>query len=261
MEEFGELFGFIDLAGVLVITVILLGPSLCSSYENWKIRQGYKGVNPMLKIREIREAMDTKLDQLEAGTTAAETLLQETKEQALHQFETGKKGLSDTLEKLKSELAQTKGMTNENTKEIQARFEHLRDQLALGKAEAKDSFKAQRERIQYAISELEATIDRQLEASGQAIHESLRKAANEFILAAIRLEAEMEFLAIQFEVKKVDSWARFTHEKRSLILQINRYRDRLEEQKRLSKDKVAAFEGELSTGMSQIKHAFKNLLD
>ncbi len=71
----------------------------------------------------------------------------------------------------------------------------------------------------------------------------------------------MEFLAIQFEVKKDDSWARFTHEKRALILQINRYRDRLEEQKRVSKDKVATFEGELSTGIARIKHAFKNLLD
>ncbi len=215
----------------------------------------------MSKIREIREAMDTKLDQLEAGATAAETLLQETKEQALHQFETGKKLLSDTLEKLKSELAQTKGMTNQNVQEVQAKFDHLRVQLALGKAEARDSFEAQKERIQHSISALEAAIDRQLEASGQAIHESLQKAANEFILAAIRLEAEMEFLAIQFEVKKDDSWARFTHEKRALILQINRYKDKLEEKKRLAKDKAATFEGELSYGMSQIKGAFKNLLD
>src|SRR5208283_1737703 len=85
MENFDPLSSFIVLAGVLVNAAIFFGPSLCSSYENWKIRQGHKGVNPMFKIREIREAMDTKLDQLEAGAAAAETLLQETKEQALHQ--------------------------------------------------------------------------------------------------------------------------------------------------------------------------------
>ena len=57
MEEFGALFSFVSLAGVLVIAVILLGPSLCSSYENWKIRQGHKGENPMSKIKEIRETI------------------------------------------------------------------------------------------------------------------------------------------------------------------------------------------------------------
>ena len=134
-------------------------------------------------------------------------------------------------------------------------------QLALGKAEARDSFEYQREKIRHSIATLEATVDRQLEASGQAIHGSLRKAANEFILAAIRLEAEMEFLAIQFKVRKDDSWARFTHEKRALILQINRYRDKLEEKKQMARDKAATVENELSNGMSQIKHAFKNVLD
>ncbi len=261
MENFDALSSFIVLAGVLVIAVILLGPPLCSSYENWKIRQGLKGENPMSKITEIKEAMDTKLDQLEDRATAAETLLQQTKEQALHQFEAGKKRLSDTLAKLKSELAKAKGITKENVQEVQAKFDHLQVQLALGRAEAKDSFEAQKERIQHSVSALEAAIDRQLEASGQAIHESLRKAANEFILAAVRLEAEMEFLAIQFKVKKDASWGRFTQEKRALILEINRYKDKLEEKKRTAKDKAATFESELSEGMSEVKHAFKNLLD
>ena len=215
----------------------------------------------MLKISEIREAMDTKLCQWESKATAAETLLDQTKEQALHQFETRKKALGDTLEKLTSELAQVKGTTNQNLQEVQAKFDHLRVQLALGKAEARDSFEAQKERIQHSISALEAAIDRNLEASGQAIHGSLQKAANEFILASIRLEAEMEFLAIQFQMKKDNSRARFSHEKKALILQINRYRDQLEERKRMAKDKAAAFEGELSEGMSRIKQAFKNLSD
>jgi hypothetical protein len=261
MEEFGAIFSFVSLAGVLVIAIILFGPSLLSSYENWKIRQGLKGENPMSKIREIKEAMDTRLDQLEARATAAETLLQQTKVQAVHQFEAGKKRLSDSLTKLKSELARAKGITRENVQEVEAKFDHLQVQLALGKAEARDSFESQREKIRHSIATLEATVDRQLEASGQAIHGSLRKAANEFILAAIRLEAEMEFLAIQFKVRKDDSWARFTHEKRALILQINRYRDKLEEKKQMARDKAATVENELSNGMSQIKHAFKNVLD
>src|SRR5208283_507783 len=98
MENFDALSSFIVLAGVLVNAAIFFGPSLCSSYENWKIRQGFKGENPMSKITEIKEAMDTKLDQLEDRATVAQTLLQQTKGQALEQYETLKKGLSDTLE-------------------------------------------------------------------------------------------------------------------------------------------------------------------
>ncbi len=256
MEKFDALSTFLDLAGVLVIAVILLGPSLYSSHENWKIRRGLKGENPMSKISEIREAMAMKLDQWEA-MAITETLLQETREQALHQFEARKKRLSDSLEKFESELTKAKVIT----REIQAKFEHLRVQLALGKAETRDSFEAQAKRIRHAISALEAAVERQLEASGQAIHEFLRKAANEFIVAAIKLEAEMEFLAIQFEVKRDASWAGFTREKKALILQINRCKDQLEEKKQMARDRVATFEGELSDGMSQIKYAFKNLLD
>jgi len=40
MEEFGSLFSFIALAGLLVMLAILFGPSLYSSCQNWKIRCG-----------------------------------------------------------------------------------------------------------------------------------------------------------------------------------------------------------------------------
>jgi autotransporter translocation and assembly factor TamB len=182
----------------------------------------------MSKIKEIREAMDTKLDQLEARTTAAQTLLQPTKRQALEQCEALKKGLGDTLEEFESELAKARATTNENMQEIHTRFDHLRVQLALGKAEGRDSFEAQKKRIHHSINALEATVGKELEASGPAIQESLRNAANKFIAAAVKLDAEMEFLAIQFQVTKDNSWDRFTHEKRALILQINRYKDKLQ---------------------------------
>ena len=156
----------------------------------------------MSKIREIREAIDTKLDKWEARATAVEAQLQQTKEQALEELEARKKRLNETLEGFKSEVAKAKGIADEKKTEIQARFEDLQVQLALGKAEARDAFEAQKEKIQRSIDTLETTIDHELEVAGQAIDESLQKAANMFIVAAIDLEAEMEALGVQFEVKK-----------------------------------------------------------
>jgi hypothetical protein len=215
----------------------------------------------MSKIREIREAIDTKMDKWEANATAIETQLQLSKEQAIEELEVRKKRLNETLEGFKSEIVKAKGLADEKKTEIQARFDELQVQLALGKAEARNSFEAQREKIQHSIATLEATVDRELDAAGQVIQESLRKAANEFIVAATRLEAEMEALAIQYEVKKDSARDRFELEKRALIEQIQRYKQQLEEKKQMAKDKAATFENELSNGMSQIKQAFKKLAE
>ncbi|MGO9118043.1 MAG: hypothetical protein ACLQPD_10575 [Desulfomonilaceae bacterium] len=215
----------------------------------------------MSKIREIREAIDTKLDKWEAGATAVEAQLQQTKEQALEELEARKKRLNATLEAFKSEVAKAKGIADEKKTEIQARFQDVQVQLALGKAEARDAFEAQKEKIQHSITTLETTLDRELDAAGQSIDESLRTAANTFIAAAIGLEAEMEALEVQFEVKKAGAMAQFEHVKRELVAQIKQYKDRLQETKQMAKDKAVTFENELSDGMSQIKRAFKKLFD
>lgn len=215
----------------------------------------------MSKIREIREAIDTKMDKWEASATAIEAQLRLSKEQAMEELEVRKKRLNETLEGFKSEIVKAKGLADDKKTEIQTMFDELQVQLALGKAAARDSFEAQREKIEHSIATLEDTIDRQLHASGQAIQESLRKAANEFVKAATRLEAEMDALAIQYEVKKEDARDRFEHEKKALIEQIKLYKQQLEEKKQMAGDKAATFEKELSNGMSQIKQAFKKLAE
>jgi hypothetical protein len=215
----------------------------------------------MSKIREIREAIDTKMDKWEASATAIEAQLQLSKEQAIEELEVRKKRLNETLEGFKSEVVKAKGLADEKKAEIQTRFDELQVQLALGKAEARDAFEAQKKKIQRSIATLETTIDRELDAADQSIDESLRTAARQFIRAAIGVEVEMEFLAIQFEVKKAGAKAQFEHKKGQLVAQINDYKRQLEEKKRMAKDKAADFEKELSNGMSQIKQAFKKLAE
>ncbi len=215
----------------------------------------------MSKIKEIREAIDTKMDKWEASATAIEAQLQLSKEQAIEELEVRKKRLNETLDGFKSEVVKAKGLADEKKTEIQARFDELQVQLALGKAEARDAFEVQKKKIQRSIATLETTIDRELDAAGQSIDESLKKAANKFIAAAIGLEAEMEALEVQFEVKKAGARAQFENKKGQLIAQINDYKRQLEEKKQMARDKAATFEKELSNGMSQIKQAFKKLAE
>jgi hypothetical protein len=215
----------------------------------------------MPKVKEIRESIDKKLDHWEASATAFEAQLQQTEEQALAKVEVYKKKLNEAVEKLKAEVAKAKGITEEKKKEIQALFDDLQVQLALGKAEAGDAFQAQRKKIQHSIATLEATLDRHLDAAGKALDESVHKAADKYIAAQIEYEAAAEALEARFFMKKVEVEAQFEKKKGDLLAQINSFKTELKGKRDMAKDKAAAFEKELTAGMSQIKQAFKKLSD
>jgi hypothetical protein len=219
----------------------------------------------MPKIREIRESIDKKLDHWEASATAFEAQLQQTKEQALAKLEVRKKRLNEAVEKFKLEVATTKGISEEKKKEIQAQFDDLQVQLALGQAEAGEAFGAQRKKIQRSIDSLEATLDRHLDLwtlpAKPPTDKSIEKAADRFIAAAIEYEAEADALEAQLLMKKADAKAQFEKKRSDLLAQINEFKTQVQGKRDMAKDKAATFEKELSAGISQIKQAFKTLFD
>ena len=215
----------------------------------------------MSNIREIRQSIDKKLDHWEASATAIEAQLQQTREQALTKLEVRKKTLKEALEKFKSELATTKGIPEEKKKEIQAQCDELQVQLALGKAEARDAFEAQRKKIQHSIATLEATVDRHLDAAGHAVDKSLEKAAEKLIDAEIEYDAEADALEARFMTIKAEAKAQFEKKKSDLQAQIREFKTKVQGKRGMAKEKAATFEKEMSAGISQIKHAFKTLFD
>jgi len=213
----------------------------------------------MSKVREIRESIDKKLDHWEASATAFEAQLQQTKDQALAKLEVSKKTLMEAVEKFKLGVAKTRGIAENEKKEIQARCDDLQVQLALGKAEIRDAFEAQRKKIQHSIATLESTVDRNLEAAGPAADESFEKAAEKLIAAEIKYEAEVDALEARFIMEKAETKAQFEKKKSDLLAQINEFKTRLQGKRNMAKEKAATFEKELSDGISKIKHAFKAL--
>ncbi len=215
----------------------------------------------MSKVREMRESIDKKLDQWEARATAFEEHLQQTKEQALTKLEARKNTLNEAAEKFKAEIGKVKGIAEEQNQELQAKFDELHVQLALGKAEAKEAFETQRKKIQLLIASLEDEVDRLLDASVHAMDEPLEKAWEKFIAEATAYEAEAEALAAQLARKKAEAKAQFEQKKTELHAQIKEFKAQLLEKKGLAKDKATTFEKQLSEGMAQIKQAFKTLFD
>lgn len=215
----------------------------------------------MSKVREIRESIEKKLDQWEASATAIEAQLQQTESQGRAELEDRKKELNEALERFKTEVAKAKGIAEEKKEEMQAQFDDLQVQLALGKAEARDAFEAQRKKVQHSIATLEATVDRHLDAAGSALDDSLHNAVDKYIAAEIEYEAAMDALEARLFMKKIEAKAQFEEKKGDLLAQISKFKTQLQGNRDIAKDKAVTFEKELSAGIAQIKQAFKKLSD
>ncbi|HYB04048.1 MAG TPA: hypothetical protein VED17_06280 [Nitrososphaerales archaeon] len=217
----------------------------------------------MSKIREIRESIDKKLDHWEASAKAFEAQLQQTKEQSLAKLEVRKKTLNEALENLKSEVTTMKGISEKKKKEINAQFDDLQVQLALGKAEARDAYEAQRKKIRHSIATLEAALDRHLDIrtlpAKPLTCKSLEKATDKFVAAAIEYEAEADALEARFMTIKAEAKTQFDKKKSDLQAQIREFKTKVQGKRGMAKEKAATFEKEMSAGISQIKHASKTL--
>ena len=147
----------------------------------------------MASIHQIREAIDTKLDKWEADATALEAQLGLTKEKAFERLETYKKRFSEALQKLNGEIAQSQQLVGEKKQQLTGQLDHLQVQLALGKAEARDAYEAQKAKIQEGIASLKSGVEQEI---GE-VSETVKK---EYVAAENALEAELEALAVQFEL-------------------------------------------------------------
>ena len=109
----------------------------------------------MSRITEIRASFDKKMDALEHQALALEAQLTRTKDQALQGLEQRKQQLGDLLKQVQTDVQKSKEIAGQVKLEVQAKLEHLQVQLALGKADARDTFEEQRTKILKALNEFE----------------------------------------------------------------------------------------------------------
>lgn len=206
----------------------------------------------MASIHKIREAIDTKLNKWEADATALEAQLGLTKEKALERLETYKKRFSDALQKLKGEIDKSQQLVEKKKQQFSGQLDHLQVQLALGKAEARDSYESQKAKIQEAMASLKTVVDHEM-------GEVSEKAIKEFVAAEDALKAELDALAVQFDLEKAKLKGGFEEKKKELAEHITKFKTDLEEKRKKAGGKLTTFEGQFSSGLDQIKKAFSSL--
>jgi DNA repair exonuclease SbcCD ATPase subunit len=211
----------------------------------------------MSRIKELRASLDKKLDALEHQALALEAQLTQTKEQALQRLEQRKQQLRDVLKQVQAEVQKSKEIAEQAKTEVQAKLEQLQVQLALGKADARDTLEEQRAKILKALGEFEAIADQKLKV---AAFES-GKLWEDFVGRASTLEAEFEALKGRFESGKAKQEAALESKKQELLAKLHAYKNQLNEKRRVVQAKADTFETDLRQGLDQIKAGFKKLFD
>lgn len=211
----------------------------------------------MSRIKELRASFDKRLDALEHQALAFEAQLTQTKDEAMQRLEQRKQQLQDLLTQVQTDVQKSKEMAEQAKTEVRAKLEHLQVQLALGKADARDSFEEQRTKILNALTEFESVADQKLKG---AAFESGR-VWEDLVGRASTLEAELEALKGRFETEKAKQQVTLESKKQELLTELGSFKDRLKVKRASVQAKTDVFETDLREGLDQIKKGFKKLFE
>ncbi len=211
----------------------------------------------MSRIKEFRASFDKKLDALEHQALALEAHLTQTKDQAMERLEQRKQQLRDLLNQVQADVQKSKEMAAQAKTEVQATLEHLQVQLALGKADARDTFEEQRAKILKALNEFEFIAEQKLKGAG---FES-GKIWEDLVGRTSRLEAEFEAIKDRFESEKAKQQDTLEWKKEELLAKLVLFKDQLNAKRVVVQAKADVLETDLRQGLDQIKAGVRKLFE
>ena len=211
----------------------------------------------MSRIKEFRASLDKKLDALEHQALALEAQLTQTKDQAMQRLEQRKQQLRDLLNQVQADVQKSKEIADQAKTEVQARLEHLQVQLALGKADTRDTFEEQRTKILKALNEFESVAEQKLKG---ATFESGR-VWEDLVDRTSTLEAEFEALKGRLESEKAKQQGTLESKKQELLTNLVSFKDQLKAKRVAVEAKADVFETDLREGLDHIKAGFRKLFE
>jgi hypothetical protein len=211
----------------------------------------------MSQIKELRASFEKKLDALEHQALALEAQLTQTKDQALQGLEQRKQQLRDLLTQVEADVQRSKDIAAQAKMEIQAKLEHLQVQLALGKADARDTFEEQRTKILKALNEFESIAEQKLKG---ATFES-GKIWEDLVGRTSKLEAEFEALKDRFESEKAKQQATLEWKKEELLTKLVLFKDQVKAKRVAVQAKADVLESDLREGLDNIKAGFRKMFE
>lgn len=131
--------------------------------------------------------------------------------------------------------------------EFRATVEELRVQLALGKAETRDAFEAQRKKIATALSKLEAFVETKL--AGNKTVAALRVEIVKFLI-------KLEILRLRIELNRMDVHEEFEAKKRQFAQKLEKIRESVSEMEKQGRETWTHFKDDISEAYTDLRKAF-----
>ncbi|MCB9231534.1 MAG: hypothetical protein H6581_07725 [Bacteroidia bacterium] len=168
--------------------------------------------------------------------------------EALDEFEAQKAKFKDFIQEIKSKVDAEKGLNDEFLTDILAEIDELSVQLALGRAETKELYEAQKKKMLDTIARLKA-----------ALENAYGKVNEEWNATIEQFKAKLESLRVQFELGKYEGRDEVAEKKHELSDKLNEFRAQLEAAEKVGKEKMEAFNADLEKSIENLKKSFSDL--
>jgi hypothetical protein len=211
----------------------------------------------MTMIKEIKTSIDQTLDRWEAAALALEENISATQAQVSGRLQTQKEKAAEASEKLKQVVNSAQQLPSEARENIVADLDHLKVQLALGKAEAYDAVLAQKEKIGQAVERVENQID---QFEQHLLGQGYEKVTEEWVRVNLEMQQLLDLAGLRFENEKTENQAHFVAKKQEMLDNAKQFRKEFEEKRTTALQKGSTFASDMNASFEQVKTAFRNLV-
>ena len=197
--------------------------------------------------------MDKYLEKWSEKIEDIEVQLDLGEEEAIEAFEKQKGRLKEFIDKSKASL-ENLGLDEKATK-LKADLEQLQLQLALGKAESKDAFEAQKEKLEQA---LHSASEKFQEIRGSA-DDTYDEVVHNLEDATSSFQTRMDLMRLQMALGKAEAREAFEEKKAELRQKLAEVKIKVEEREKIGEEKWNEFTDEIGEAYSHFKGALKGL--
>lgn len=209
----------------------------------------------MPTVKEVRAQIDQTIDRWEAAASALEANAQATSAAASDRVQAFKSKAAEASENLKQAVVSAQQLPSEAREKITADLDHLKVQLALGKAEAYDAIVDQKQQITAAVQRVENDIDK-VDAQ---IDIAVNQAVANWAKADQQLTQEINLAEVRFKHELEKRQAQLEDNKQAFLDRAKQFRTMVEANAAKAQEKGSTFAVEMQTSFEQAVAAFRNL--
>jgi hypothetical protein len=203
----------------------------------------------MSTLKEFRAALDQRFDRWDAELDALQAQLEVTREQAMERVQQGRERLAEAADGLETRLEDVADLATDKGRDLRRDMQALRVQLALGEAETRDAYQAQRRRVSHAVGQVESKLGH----FEEHLEDDLADEVESFVRAADRLHVELQAAEVQFALFKAEARDALAQRRKKLEPQLRKLRGELEDVRRQASSEAGQLEKRLAAGIEEFR--------